>query len=74
MTIEKLEENINNPSNETLDEKIYRVFGRLAIDKRRLSASQLQKRGVPAYVGEWLLDSVLLLVSDRCSPRLLISY
>lgn len=41
-----------------LDQKIQQVFGDLAIDKRRLPASQLQKRGVPAYVGEWILDSV----------------
>lgn len=40
----------------TLAEKVQRVFGELAIDKRRLPASQLQKRGVPAYVGEWILD------------------
>ena len=39
--------------------KIQQVFGKLAIDKRRLPMSQLQKRGVPAYVGEWLLDSVV---------------
>lgn len=42
----------------TLDTKIQDVFGRLAIDKRRLPMSQLQKRGVPAYVGEWLLDTI----------------
>ena len=59
MDIDKLEDSINDSSSESIDEKIYRVFGRLAIDKRRLSASQLQKRGVPAYVGEWLLDSVI---------------
>jgi len=39
-----------------LADKVQRVFGELAIDKRRLPASQLQKRGVPAYVGEWILD------------------
>ena len=39
-----------------LADKVERVFGELAIDKRRLPASQLQKRGVPAYVGEWILD------------------
>jgi ATP-dependent Lon protease len=44
---------------ETLAEKSARVFPGLAIDKRRLPASQLQKRGVPAYVGEWLLDTVV---------------
>lgn len=43
----------------TLDHKIQQVFGDLAIDKRRLPASQLQKRGVPAYVGEWVLDTIV---------------
>lgn len=42
-----------------LADKVIRVFGKLAIDKRRLPASQLQKRGVPAYVGEWILDSIV---------------
>jgi ATP-dependent Lon protease len=41
-----------------LDEKIKKVFGKLAIDKRRLPMSQLQRRGIPAYVGEWLLETV----------------
>ena len=40
-------------------QKVARVFGRLAIDKRRLGLSQLQKRGVPAYVAEWVLDSIV---------------
>lgn len=44
---------------EELNDKIKRVFGPLAIDKRRLPASQLQKKGVPAYVGEWVLESVV---------------
>lgn len=44
---------------ETLDEKVRRVFGNLSIDKRRLPMSQLQKRGVPAYVAEWVIDSVV---------------
>ena len=44
---------------ETAAEKVARVFGRLAIDKRRLGLSQLQKRGVPAYVAEWVLDSIV---------------
>ena len=49
-----------NPSEETLlNQKVIRVFGSLAIDKRRLPASQLQKRGVPAYVGEWILDTIV---------------
>ena len=43
---------------QSLDEKVQKVFGRLAIDKRRLPMSHLQKRGIPAYVGEWLLDSL----------------
>jgi len=43
----------------SLADKVLRVFGRLAIDKRRLPASQLQKRGMPAYVGEWLLDTII---------------
>jgi len=42
-----------------LDRKVRQVFGDLAIDKRRLPASQLQKRGIPAYVGEWLLDTIV---------------
>lgn len=46
-------------SDSALDAKVQQVFGKLAIDKRRLPMSQLQKRGVPAYVGEWLLDSVV---------------
>jgi ATP-dependent Lon protease len=44
---------------EVTAEKIARVFGRLSIDKRRLGLSQLQKRGVPAFVAEWVLDSVV---------------
>lgn len=46
-------------TNSSQDQKVQQVFGRLAIDKRRLPMSQLQKRGVPAYVAEWLLDSVV---------------
>ena len=42
-----------------LEEKIVRVFGDMAIDKRRLPMSQLQKRGIPAYVAEWILESVV---------------
>lgn len=42
-----------------LDCKVQRVFGELAIDKRRLRMSQLDKRGAPAYVSEWLLDSII---------------
>ena len=43
----------------TLNQKVNRVFKNLAIDKRRLPMSQLQKRGIPAYVGEWLLDAIV---------------
>lgn len=42
-----------------LEQKIADVFGNLAIDKRRLPMSQLQRRGVPAYVAEWVLDTVV---------------
>lgn len=42
-----------------LDEKVQEIFERLSIDKRRLPMSQLQKRGIPAYVAEWLLDAVV---------------
>lgn len=42
-----------------LDLKVRRVFGELAIDKRRLPDSHLMKRGIPAYVGEWLLDTIV---------------
>lgn len=43
----------------TLNEKVLNVFGRLAIDKRRPLMSQLQKRGIPAYVAEWVMESVV---------------
>lgn len=43
---------------ETLNEKVKWVFGSLAIDKRRLPSSQLARRNVPAYVAEWVLDSL----------------
>ncbi len=43
---------------ETFSQKVSQVFGHLAIDKRRLPASQLNKRNVPAYVAEWVLDSL----------------
>jgi len=44
---------------EKLDAKVRQVFGDLSMDKRRLPESHLQKRGVPAYVGEWVLDSIV---------------
>lgn len=43
---------------ESLNQKIKAVFGRLAIDKRRLPSSQLNRRSVPAYVAEWVLESI----------------
>lgn len=46
-------------STEPLDHKVQRVFGDMVIDKRRLPSSQLQKRGVPAYVGEWVLSNIV---------------
>lgn len=42
-----------------LNGKVAQVFKSLAIDKRRLPASQLTKRGIPAYVAEWVLESVV---------------
>ncbi|SEJ90328.1 ATP-dependent Lon protease [Deinococcus reticulitermitis] len=42
-----------------LNGKVAGVFKSLAIDKRRLPASQLTKRGIPAYVAEWVLESVV---------------
>ena len=43
----------------SLDEKVGGVFGRLAIDKRRLPSSSLTSRGMPVYVAEWVLDTVV---------------
>lgn len=51
-------------TNDTLSDKVQRVFGKLAIDKRRLPSSQLQKRGIPSYVGEWLIDSLVPGIGD----------
>ncbi|NLE95791.1 MAG: BREX system Lon protease-like protein BrxL, partial [Dehalococcoidia bacterium] len=42
-----------------LEAKIVKTFGEMAIDKRRLPMSQLQKRGIPAYVAEWVLETVI---------------
>jgi len=50
---------MNSPlTPEALDEKVKAVFGRLAIDKRRLPSSQLNRRNVPAYVAEWVLENL----------------
>ena len=35
------------------------VFGDLVIDKRRLHASRLVQRGIPGYVAEWVLDTIV---------------
>lgn len=43
---------------EHLNQKVNQVFGRLAIDKRRLPSSQLNRRNVPAYVAEWVLENL----------------
>lgn len=47
------------PSAESFDDKIRRVFGNAAIDKRRLKGSNLQSRSIPGYVAEWVLDYVV---------------
>ncbi len=46
-------------NDDELEAKIERVFGSLSIDKRRLPASKLQSRGVPGYVAEWVIDTVV---------------
>lgn len=52
--------NIERSSNaEELNEKIHGVFGALAMDKRRLPQSGLKERGMPSYVAEWLLDTIV---------------
>ena len=35
------------------------VFGELSVDKRRLPSSGLTQLGVPAYVGEWVVDQLV---------------
>lgn len=42
-----------------LSQKTLAIFGNLAMDKRRLPSSQLSKRGIPAYVAEWVLDTIV---------------
>ncbi|HOI91400.1 MAG TPA: BREX system Lon protease-like protein BrxL [Candidatus Rifleibacterium sp.] len=44
---------------EELAKKTQSVFGAQAIDKRRLPSSQLKKRGLPAYVAEYVLDAII---------------
>lgn len=42
----------------TLDNKIIEVFGDVSINKKRLPSTKLDKKGVPAYVGEWAIDTL----------------
>lgn len=49
----------NSFSLEDLSRKVQEVFGEQAIDKRRLPTSQLAKRGLPAFVAEYVLDSII---------------
>lgn len=52
-------DNTPDQTSSALKEKAMRLFGNLTIDKRRLPMSQLQKRSVPGYVAEWVLDHVV---------------
>lgn len=45
--------------NNTLDTKVRRLFGKLAINKQRLPSSGLPKLGIPSYVAEWILEEVV---------------
>lgn len=51
--------NMDHQELHLLNAKVEQVFRSLAIDKRRLPASQLTTRGIPAYVAEWVLESVV---------------
>lgn len=42
-----------------LDKKVRENFGNLAMNKQRLPSSGLSKLGVPAYVGEWILEEIV---------------
>jgi ATP-dependent Lon protease len=44
---------------EAFAKKVLSQFGELAIDKRRLPDSRLTDRGIPSYVAEWVLDSLV---------------
>ncbi len=46
-------------ANDTVSTKATQAFPGLVIDKQRLRESHLQKRGMPAYVAEWLLDTLV---------------
>ena len=45
-------------SAQELNTKAIKIFGDLAIDKRRLPLTKLDKRGIPAYVAEWVIDTL----------------
>lgn len=61
VTLDLLEslESEEDSKKQALAEKARAVFGELVVDKRRYPMSQLGKRGVPAYVGEWVLDHIV---------------
>jgi len=42
-----------------LNKKVREIFGNLAMNKQRLPSSGLAKLGVPAYVGEWVLEEIV---------------
>ena len=42
-----------------LNKKVRDTFGALAMNKQRLPSSGLNKLGVPAYVGEWILEEIV---------------
>lgn len=46
-------------TDDRLSNKILEVFDGLVIDKQRFTASKLEKRGLPQYVAEWVLDTVV---------------
>lgn len=50
---------MNPIDRDRLREKLRHTFGDLIIDKQRLPASQLTKRGIPAYVAEWVMSSIV---------------
>lgn len=50
-------DHVTDPVRE-LNAKAVKVFGDLAIDKRRLPLTKLDKRGIPAYVAEWVIDTL----------------
>jgi len=43
----------------SLNQKVRATFGNLAFDKRRLMMSQIHQHGIPSYVAEWILDTIV---------------